>query len=48
LLHQKNLRPTSWADWQKLDALEIARGKEKGKVRDKFDSLTSMFKALAD
>ncbi|HZQ06288.1 MAG TPA: FAD-dependent oxidoreductase [Anaerolineae bacterium] len=36
----------SWADWQQLDALEIARGLPQGRPRDKFTSIPEMLAAL--
>ena len=46
LFSSKQLRVVSYADWQKLDALELAGGKEQGKVREKLWSLDAMLAAL--
>lgn len=40
------LRPTSWQDWQKIDAAERARGKEKGKIREKFGRVEEMLEVI--
>ena len=42
----KSVRPLNWADWKRIDEAERARGKEKGKEREKFASVTDMLKAL--
>jgi adrenodoxin-NADP+ reductase len=42
----KGVRPLSWADWRKIDEAEKARGKEKGKEREKFPSVEEMLKVL--
>jgi adrenodoxin-NADP+ reductase len=42
----KGVRPLSWADWKKIDEAERARGKEKGKEREKFTSVAEMLKVL--
>ncbi|PYH94614.1 NADPH-adrenodoxin reductase Arh1 [Aspergillus ellipticus CBS 707.79] len=41
------LRPTSWADWQRIDRAERQRGEEKGKVRDKFGRVAEMLEVLS-
>ncbi|MEZ4315921.1 MAG: FAD-dependent oxidoreductase [Myxococcota bacterium] len=38
----------TWAEWEQLDAHETQRGTEKGKVRDKFASVTEMLAHLKD
>ncbi|KAJ5243421.1 uncharacterized protein N7469_001748 [Penicillium citrinum] len=40
------LRPTSWQDWQRIDAAERERGQQKGKVRDKFGRVEEMLQVL--
>lgn len=35
-----------WADWERLDALERARGDAQGKVREKFTSVEEMLRQL--
>lgn len=42
----KGIRPLSWADWKRIDEAERARGKSKGKQREKFASVQEMLKAL--
>lgn len=39
-------RLVTFADWKRLDAIELARGKEKGKVREKFTRVEDMLDAL--
>ena len=46
LLAQREVHATSFSDWAKLDALEVAAGQDKGKVREKFASVASMMNAL--
>ncbi|KAI9824986.1 MAG: hypothetical protein M1819_000784 [Sarea resinae] len=40
------LRRVSWADWQRIDAAERQRGRERGKEREKFASVTDMLAVL--
>lgn len=42
----KGVRPLAWADWKRIDAAERARGKAKGKEREKFVSVADMLKVL--
>ncbi len=37
---------TTWADWEALDAAEVAKGEADGRVRVKFSTVESMLKAL--
>jgi ferredoxin--NADP+ reductase len=46
LLAERGVRVVSWADFQKLDALEVEAGKARGKVREKFCSIEAMLQAL--
>lgn len=46
LLRERGVRVTSWADWEKLDQLELSAGRQRGKVREKFDSVSAMVRAL--
>lgn len=46
LLAEKNVRALSFADWQKLDALEKAAGAKAGKIREKFTSVSDMLAVL--
>jgi ferredoxin--NADP+ reductase len=36
----------TYADWRQLDALEVARGQEKGRPRVKFTRVADMLAAL--
>jgi ferredoxin--NADP+ reductase len=47
LLADKGVRPLSFADWQKLDAMEKAAGAKAGKIREKFTSIEDMLAALS-
>ena len=47
LLQKRGVRHVSFADWKRLDALEIARGRERGKVRLKFADVSRMLSALS-
>ncbi|MBI4386373.1 MAG: NADP oxidoreductase [Elusimicrobia bacterium] len=46
LLKSKNVRYVTFQDWKRLDALELARGKTLGKIRDKFTRVDEMLAAL--
>ncbi|HEY6559380.1 MAG TPA: FAD-dependent oxidoreductase [Polyangiaceae bacterium] len=46
LLAERGVRVVSWADFRKLDALEVEAGKARGKVREKFCSIEAMLQAL--
>ena len=41
------IQATSWKDWERLDALEREKGKEKGKIRDKLDRVQDMLKVMS-
>jgi adrenodoxin-NADP+ reductase len=41
-----SVRPLSWSDWKKIDEAERARGKSKGKEREKFQSVEEMLQVL--
>ncbi|KAJ5123848.1 uncharacterized protein N7515_007673 [Penicillium bovifimosum] len=43
---RRGLRPTSWQDWQRIDAAERERGRLKGKPRDKFGRVEEMLEVL--
>lgn len=43
---RRGLRPTSWKDWQRIDAIERERGQQKAKIRDKMTRVEEMLKAL--
>ena len=47
LLEARRVRWVTFEDWTRLDALEIERGKERGKIREKFSSVAEMLAALA-
>lgn len=46
LLRERGVRCVSYADWQRIDALERARGAERGKLREKFCTVESLLAAL--
>lgn len=46
LLKERNVRTVSYADWQKIDAAEIARGQDVGKTREKFTRIEEMLAVL--
>lgn len=46
LLDDRQARPVSFADWKRLDELELARGKEEGRPRVKFTRIEDMLDAL--
>ncbi|MEI8256419.1 MAG: FAD-dependent oxidoreductase [Deltaproteobacteria bacterium] len=46
LLAARNARVTTYTDWAFVDALEVAAGREAGKVREKFTSVETMMDAL--
>jgi adrenodoxin-NADP+ reductase len=41
-VERRGIRSVSWADWEKIDAVERQRGKEKGKVREKVRRIEEM------
>lgn len=45
-MEDRGLRFVSWQDWEKIDALEKARGKANGKEREKIRSVAEMLKVL--
>jgi len=46
LLRSRKVRPVTFADWQRIDAAEIERGKLKGKPREKFARVQEMLGIL--
>jgi ferredoxin/flavodoxin---NADP+ reductase len=46
LVCQRQPQYISWADWQRLDALEVARGRASGRPRVKFTRVEEMLAAL--
>ena len=40
------LRAVNWSDWEKIDAAEKKRGKDRGKQREKFTSIKEMLEVL--
>ena len=46
LLSERDVRVTSFADWSALDAVEIASGRDRGKIREKFRSVDAMMNHL--
>lgn len=47
LLRKRGATPISYADWQKLNAWEIAQGQAKGKVRQKLHDVAAMLRVIA-
>ena len=45
-MKNRNIRSVSWKDWQRIDEVEKARGKEKGKVREKCNDVGEMLSIL--
>ncbi|RMZ70060.1 hypothetical protein GMOD_00000105 [Pyrenophora seminiperda CCB06] len=45
-VERKGVRPLSWSDWKKIDEAERARGKAKGKEREKFQSVEDMLRIV--
>ena len=45
-LRERGVRALSFADWQRLDLLELEAGKARGKVREKLVSIEAMLAAL--
>ena len=43
---RRGLRPTSWQDWQRIDAVERERGQQKGKLRDKITRVEEMLEVV--
>lgn len=46
-LKSKNVKVINFADWKKIDAAEIARGKALGKPREKFVKIDEMLEVIA-
>jgi ferredoxin--NADP+ reductase len=46
LFQQRQTQWISWADWQRLDALEVERGRATGRPRVKFTRVEEMLAAL--
>jgi ferredoxin--NADP+ reductase len=46
LVQQRQPQYVSWGDWQRLDALEVARGRASGRPRVKFTRVEEMLAAL--
>lgn len=46
LLRARGVRVVDFADWQRIDAAEIERGKSKGKPREKFATVAEMLAVL--
>jgi len=46
LLNGRGVRVVTFADWQRIDLAEVARGKERGKPREKFLSRQDMLSLL--
>lgn len=41
-----NKRVVAWNDWERIDSEERRRGKQNGKVREKFTKLEEIFEVL--
>ncbi len=48
LLRGRGIRPVSFADFRKIDAVEVERGKRVGKPREKFGRVDEMLALLAE
>jgi ferredoxin--NADP+ reductase len=48
LLRERKVRVVDFADWQRIDAAEVERGKSKGKPREKFATVAEMLAVLGD
>jgi ferredoxin--NADP+ reductase len=46
LLHERGVRFVTFADWQRIDAAEIARGRPRGAPRSKFASVRELLDAI--
>jgi ferredoxin--NADP+ reductase len=46
LVRQRQPHYIAWPDWQRLDALEVARGRAAGRPRVKFTRVEEMLAAL--
>lgn len=44
---KSGLRPTNWQDWERIDQAEKERGKDKGKVREKFGDVEEMMEVVS-
>lgn len=47
LLAERGVRAVTFADWKAIDALELARGKAAGKIREKFTTIGEMLGAVS-
>lgn len=45
-LKSKNIRYVTFEEWKKIDAIEIANGKLKNKIREKFTTISEMLSTL--
>ncbi|TVY39761.1 NADPH:adrenodoxin oxidoreductase, mitochondrial [Lachnellula subtilissima] len=46
IAEKRGCRRVSWEDWKKIDAAEKEKGKQKGKVREKFTKIDDMLAVL--
>ena len=46
LLDERGVTRVSFSDWQQLDQIELAKGQESGKIREKFTRVERMMAAL--
>ena len=42
MLHATGMRPTTFADWEKIDKFEQSEGEQRGKPREKVTSIERM------
>lgn len=47
LLNQRGVRFVSFGDWKALDRLELSRGAQNGKIREKFTRVSEMLSAIS-
>ena len=48
LLRSRGVRYVTFEDWKRIDAEEVARGKAKGKVREKFFHLDDFLRLVRE
>jgi len=48
LLNRKGIRYVTFADWQRIDNVEVANGQPVGKPREKLTTITAMLSAVRE
>jgi ferredoxin--NADP+ reductase len=48
LLEARSIDAVTWADWQRLDAWELAEGQKRGKLRHKLSSIDEMMRVVRE